>query len=249
MRFAALQFRPEKGQPELSRTGLRLMIRDAAGLGAEIIVCPEMATAGYVWPHADALMPYAEPAMGATFHMLAQEARRANTWIVCGIPELDGATLYNSAIVVDPHGKLAAVYRKNLLFDADQTWATPGTERVLVEAVPGGMAPVICMDLNDDRLLDWLVERKPSIVAFCTNWLEEQLPVHNYWSWRLKRYSGWFVAANSWGIDENVEFCGQSAVFGPGGVLVAAAPRTGNGILVIDDSDYPMLSPASADNN
>ena len=86
---------------------------------------------------------------------------------------------------------------------------------------------------------------QPAVLAFCTNWLEEKLPVHPYWHWRLQGYNGWFVAANSWGSDGAIEFCGQSAIFGPGGVLVAAAPRTGDGLLVIDDADYPMLKGAS----
>jgi predicted amidohydrolase len=241
MRFAALQFRPEKGRPDVSRVNLRRMIREASGFGANVIVCPEMATSGYVWPNAETLAPHAELSTGPTYQMLAEEARKAGAWIVCGIPERVDEAFYNSALVVNPSGELDAVYRKILLFDADENWARSGTERVLVRSVPGGLAPVICMDLNDDNLLAWLAEQNPAVVAFCTNWLEEQLPVHQYWSWRLQRFTGWFIAANSWGQDGGVEFCGQSAVFGPRGVLVAAAPRTGDGILVVDEDDYPML--------
>ena len=242
MRLAALQFRPQKAFPDASRDVLRKLIREAAAEGADVIVCPEMATCGYVWPDAETLRPFAEESTGPTYQMLASEAKEAKAWIVCGFPERAGESLYNSAMVIAPDGALQAVYRKILLFDADCSWAEAGTDRVYVEQIEGGLAPAICMDLNDDGLLLWLEEKQPSIVAFCTNWLEEQIPVHYYWSWRLQRYSGWFVAANSWGTDGKTEFCGQSAIFGPRGVLLAAAPRTGDGIVIADAPEHALLS-------
>ena len=143
MRLAALQYRPEKGHPDVSRRALRTLIREAAAHRADIIVCPEMATSGYVWPDAEALAPHAEVARGPTYDMLSEEARIADAWIVCGFPECADDVFYNSALVVNPNGDLVAVYRKMLLFDADQTWAAAGDQRVMVPTAFGGLAPAI----------------------------------------------------------------------------------------------------------
>ena len=238
MRLAALQYRPHKGNPATSRAALRSLIYAAGEEKADLIVCPEMATTGYIWPDAETLRPHAETPDGETFQMLSQIAAELGAWIVCGFPERTETALYNSALVVDSGGSLAAVYRKNLLFEADWTWAQPGTNRTLIDTFEGGLAPAICMDLNDEALLDWLNAHRPKVLAFCTNWLEEQLPVHLYWRWRLQHFAGYFVAANSWGMDGTVEFCGQSAIFGPNGVPLVSAPRTGDGILIVDTDEY-----------
>ena len=234
MKLAAVQYRPPKGQPDLARQGLAALIREAGEGGADLIVCPEMATTGYVWHSPGDLDPHAEPARGPTFQLLSELAKEVHAWIVCGFAERAGDQLYNSALVVDPWGDLIRCYRKVLLYSADLPWATPGVERMTCETRFGRMAPAICMDINDDGLIHFLRRSRSDVLAFCTNWVDEGADVHPYWRWRLAGWSGWLVAANTWGDDEGTSFSGASAIIAPSGAAVATAPRVGDCVLRVD---------------
>lgn len=248
MKLAAIQYRPPKAEPDRARAELCALIDDAGAQGAGLIVCPEMATTGYIWESPAEIGPHTEEARGPTFQQLSGLAIRHRAWIVCGFaerfvhvrPGASGsrvASLYNSALVVTPAGELATCYRKVLLYEADRTWANPGWRRPVCRASFGRMVPAICMDLNDPRFLMHLHETQPQVVAFCTNWVAEGLPVHPYWQERLGGWQGWLVAANTWGADRGTRFSGESAIFNPDGEVVAAAPATGDHVLVAEAPD------------
>ena len=230
MRLAAVQYQPPKADPAVARARLAGYVRQAAEAGADLIVCPEMTVSGYIWPDEQAILPHTEPADGPTTQMLAEAVQGTSAWVVAGIAERDGAELYNSAVIVDRHG-LQACYRKVLLFDADRTWAQPGTERLLIRAPFGTFAPAICMDLNDVRFTRWLGEAQPDAVAFCTNWIDQGYDTLPYWRARLGGWRGWFVAANAWGADVGVRFSGRSTILDPEGHAVARASRIGDGVV------------------
>ncbi|KAN0065935.1 hypothetical protein ACQY0O_001068 [Thecaphora frezii] len=56
---------------------------------------------------------------------------------------------YNSAVLVDPAGRLVHTFRKHFLYDDDKRWATegPGFETVELPGI-GKVCVAICMDLN-----------------------------------------------------------------------------------------------------
>ncbi len=247
MRLAAIQYRPPKGHPEAARLDIPTLLAEAGAAGAELAVLPEMATTGYIWDSPEELAPHTEPARGPTAAVLAAAARAHGMWIVCGFAERQVhpgqtgptgrplATLHNSALVVDPTGTLVTTYRKVLLFEADQTWASPGWRRTVVPL--GGerrMVPAICMDLNDPRFTAFLRQQAPQIFAFCTNWVDEDIEVLPYWRERLAGWSGALVAANTWGTDRGTTFSGRSVILGPDGRVLAEAPYEGDRVLVAD---------------
>ena len=97
----------------------------------------------------------------------AKIAKSYRSWIVCGIAEeTSDGTLYNSAVVLSSTGELVACYRKIMLYELDETWCTPGSERMLIQTEFGSLAPAICMDLNDNELIYWMWRTKPDILAF-----------------------------------------------------------------------------------
>lgn len=237
MRLAAVQYRPPKAAPEEARSRLCALVDEAGSSGARLIVCPEMATTGYVWSSPDEILPHAERAGGPTSRALGLLAAKHRAWVVSGFAEIDGEHLYNSALILTPEGQLAGVYRKVLLYDLDHTWARRGDRRVLVETELGVMSPSICMDLNDPGYTLHLAQHRPKVVAFCTNWLEQGLDILPYWRERLGRWRGWFVAANTWGVDRGVRFYGRSAILNPKGQAVAMAPPEGDAVLIAEAPD------------
>jgi len=218
----------------MARTDLAKLVASAGEAGADLIVCPEMASTGYIWPSSDALRAFAEPQQGPTLNILGPLARQYQSWIVCGFAEQHGSTLYNAALVINPQGELSHCYRKVLLYAADTTWARPVDRRMSCDTGVGRMVPAICMYLNDEGLIRYLIRGQADVLAFCTNWVEEGIDVHPYWRWRLMGWSGWLVAANSWGEDSGTRFSGRSAVMAPGGKVVASAEPVGDAVLVVD---------------
>lgn len=229
MRTAAVQFKATKGDLHASRAALTALA-DRAAANADLVVLPEMAVTGYLFADAAGVRAVAEVPTGPTFQALAPIARANRCHLVCGFAEKAKDRLFNSALVIDPSGALAGVYRKTLLYDADLPWATPGDSGYAT--YDGGRFGVgICMDLNDDRFVDWAGASKVPIVAFPTNWVEDGSNVWWYWSWRLLGLRTSLVAANTWGEErvgaQVVEFTGESAVL-VDGVVVASGPRTGD---------------------
>jgi len=247
MKLAAIQYSPPKGDVERARRELCTLVDAAGSEGAEFIVCPEMATTGYVWTSPEEIGPHSELNRGETFRALAQVARTHRSWVVCGFPERvaqrvrapEGSirrvyALHNSAMVITPMGELASTYRKMLLFEADKTWASAGWRRVVFPTDFGRVVPGICMDLNDSGFVDFVHETQPKLVALCTNWVDQGVDVHGYWRNRLSGWSGWMVAANTWGEDSGTCFSGESAILDPSGTVVAKGHKTGNEVLIIE---------------
>lgn len=233
MRVAAVQFKPEKGAFADSLARLEALAEQAAQQ-ADLVVLPEMAVTGYVFDSKWEVRGLAELAEGPTFHALAAICRRHGSWLVVGFPERAGEMLFNSALVISPRGELEFTYRKTMLFDLDTRWAEEGDSGYFSFEVAGKKVGVgICMDLNDERFLHWIAHEKLDVVAFPTNWLEQGIDVWTYWRYRLLGTRATLVAANTYGIDEGVEFCGRSAVVNVRGVL-SAGPSLGEHIVTAE---------------
>ena len=199
---------------------------------ADLVVCPEMATTGYVFESAEEIAPFTEPAQGPTFQMLAECAQALGSWVVCGFAERGEHALHNSALTVSRKGELANCYRKVMLYQLDETWAVPGSVRpILRTETVGRLTPGICMDLNDDRFGIHLRAHQPDVLAFCTNWVDEDMDILSYWRMRLFGWQGWMVAADRWGEERGIRFYGRSAILGPQGRVLGVLPATGDGVL------------------
>lgn len=235
MRVAAIQYRPHHGDPERSREELAHLVDDVVRRGAQLVVCPEMAVTGYVWRSRDEILPHAELADGPTASILGRLARRHGAWVVCGIAErAKDDRLHNAAVVIDGNGELACTYRKATLFEADRTWAAEGDGYVVVNTPLGRIAPGICMDLNDDAFVRHLRTSRADVLAFCTNWLDQQHGVLGYWAQRLRPWNGLVVASNRWGVERGVAFRGESAIFRPMQIVYARGGRRADQVLVAD---------------
>jgi predicted amidohydrolase len=259
MRVAAVQFKARSDRASGPATGLRDLSRLVRSRWADtadrpdLVVCPEMALAGYHWTEPDAVRAVAEPLDGPTVTALGALARELSTWMVCGLPEVDRDRLFNSAVVLDPAGQVAFVYRKTLLFEADAAWAAVGDSGYRAFDTDRGRFGVgICMDLNDDRFLNWCANAQLDAIALPTNWVQEGGSVWDYWRWRL--YTGWpvefdvpervpdrprvdavLVGANSYGPEGPYVLRGESAILSWSGVY-ATAPSHGDHVVELDSA-------------
>ena len=238
MIFAAAQFRASKGDWLGSAARLDALLASSLTelTDVALIVCPEMALTGYVFADAAAAGAVAEPCGGRTFELASRCAVRHGAYFVIGYPEAapDGR-LFNSALIVGPSGQLLCNYRKRLLYELDESWAQPGDAAYPLLETPFGLLTCgICMDLNDERFIDFLYEAGPEVIAFPTNWLDQGFDVRRYWRWRLQGYPGWFVAANNYGVENGTRFRGVSAILDPDGRTQVHAGASGDCVLTLD---------------
>lgn len=246
-RFATLQFKARSSKAESLRA-IGQLLRDVR---ADLIVLPEMCATGYAirsFEHARSLAEAPDGSMGTAFSKVAAST---GAWLVAGFPELSGDRVYNAASIHDPTGALRGVYRKTLLFEADEHWATPGDSGYpIFETDFGRLGVGICMDMNDDRFLAHTAHERVDVLGFPTNWVQEEGSVHDYWRYRL--HMGWpegldieharpsrkpvdalLVAANSYGPEGDWVLRGESAILTRFGVLASSAPQ-GDALLQLD---------------
>ena len=86
---------------------------------AELLVCPELATTGYLYTKRGELSDVAETVpSGPTCVRLGRAARETGRAIVFGIAERAGERIFNSAVFLGPDGA-SVCYRKAHLFDTE----------------------------------------------------------------------------------------------------------------------------------
>ncbi|KAI3925281.1 hypothetical protein MKX01_035398 [Papaver californicum] len=139
----------------------RTMIKDAAKMGASLIVLPEMWNCPYANEN---FHIYAEDfdnrELSPSFMMLSEVARCEMVTVVGGsIPERCGDRLYNTCCVFGSNGNLIAKHRKIHLFDLtgddcfrESDTITAGDRATIVDTDVGRIGIGICHDLRFPEL-------------------------------------------------------------------------------------------------
>ncbi len=136
------------------------MIDRAGAEGADLVLLPESFTCPYELKR---FSEYAEEtSTGETTQVIGAHAKRHGLWIVAGsLPEKEGELLYNTSLIFNPAGNLAAKYRKVHLFDIDIPGQVTfmesdifqrGSEPVVIKEGPVPFGVAICYDL---RFPEW----------------------------------------------------------------------------------------------
>lgn len=146
--LAAVQLHPRIGDVEHN---LQLIEQSLAALKFKehnLVVFPEMATTGYFFEGKYQLRPFAEAIPdGPTTECLISLAKKFNTYLVVGLPELVNGLIYNAAVIVGPSGYISK-YRKLHLWDEEKLIFEPGNGGLTVVDLPFGKVGImICYDL------------------------------------------------------------------------------------------------------
>jgi deaminated glutathione amidase len=177
VRVAVVQL---NSQDDLSLNLLQVerWVAAAAESGAQVVALPEnFAYMGEEARKRDMAESLDVSKPGPILQALVDCAKRHRVWVLGGgMPERseDHARPFNSCVLVDPRGVLAAKYRKVHLFDvtlADGTSyresaaTSPGPDVVTAEVLGTHLGLSICYDLRFPELYRRLVERGARVVA------------------------------------------------------------------------------------
>ena len=226
MKVAVAQICCSLGDPKANLSKVRDFSQRAKEAGAELVVFPEMTDTGYSMPVIQKHANHWKTGFVAGVQEIANQLSMA---IVSGVSERDGDSIYNSQVLVNAKGAIIAKYRKTHLYSVapveEQTCFAPGDnfESFTLSALRFGFS--ICYDLRFPELYRKLVTEK-NVDAFI---ISSAWPFPRVEHWcvlaqaRAIENQAYVIASNRVGKDDELWFCGSSAIIDPRGVVIAAA--------------------------
>ncbi len=226
------------------------LIDQAVAAGSQLVVLPECFSflgrgEGDKLAIAESYDP---PGDRPIWGMLREAASRRGVWIVGGgTPEVvlgDAKRTYNTALVIDPRGELAARYRKVHLFDVDipggatlrESDATVAGDTLVAVDIAGARVGLsICYDVRFPELYRELVKDLGAEVLL----VPAAFTAHTgaaHWEILLRARAiedqAYVVAAAQWGRhNEKRESYGHTMIVDPWGTIVGAQAE-GDGVVV-----------------
>ncbi|WP_067497100.1 carbon-nitrogen hydrolase family protein [Actinoplanes sp. TFC3] len=215
----------------------RDLLGRAAAAGATLAVLPEYVD--YLGTGKGSPKP--EPVDGEFAHFFAAAARELGIWVHSGSfheAGPDDEHTYNTTLLFDPAGELAATYRKIHLYDVEipnrvsyqeSRTVAPGTETVIADVadVPTGLS--ICYDLRFPELYRRLAAGGAKVLVVPAAFMMHT--GRDHWEVLLRARAienqCYVVAAGQIGDHEPGRTCfGRSMIIDPWGTVLAQAPDT-----------------------
>ena len=217
------------GDPKQNLSVALGMVESAAARGVELLVLPELWSCGYD-PETlgrDARRD-AEPPDGPRAACLAEAARRHGLFVAGSVPELgEDGSVFDTALVFNPHGALTALHRKAHLFapTLEHRVFTPG-DRLTTFDDPtlGTVGVVVGFEADFPEVARVLALRGARLVLAPSAYEVEGAP-----AWDLLHpalalaNSQWWVQANQAGSHATSTLLGASRIVAPTGTVVAGA--------------------------
>src|SRR5438034_2033368 len=226
MKIAVAQISCSLGDPEANLSKVHDFSRRAKDAGAELIVFPEMTDTGYSM---SVIQKYAGHWKNGFVPGLEEIASELSIAIVSGVSELNGSSIYNSQVLVDAKGDIVAKYRKTHLYAVapveEQTCFAPGDAFASIAFSDLRFGFSICYDLRFPEMYRKLVTEQ-NVGAFV---LSSAWPFPRDEHFRVlvlalaTENQSYMIASNRAGKDDDLWFCGNSAIIDPRGVVLAAA--------------------------
>ncbi len=193
--------------------------------GVDVVILPEIWNVGYF--AFDRYASEAEPLEGPTFERLSFIARRHGFFLHMGsFVETWNDKLYNTSVLIDPHGRIVGTYRKIHLFGYGSKEAqilTRGREVIVAETELGRFGMSTCYDLRFPELFRSLADKGAELFLVASGWpyprLEHWLMFNRI---RAIENTAFLASSNCVGTNRGFRFCGHSMIVDPWGVIISS---------------------------
>lgn len=248
VRVAAIQsaFEPERDR---NVQHMDNMVREAAAVGAQIILMPELFE-GHYFPQEQLEEDFAraEPAAGhSTIAHFQELAKELSVALPVSFFEREGQHLYNSLAMIDADGRVLGVYRKSHIPDGpgyqEKFFFRPGDTGFKVWKTRFGCIGVgICWDQWFPEAARAMVLQGAEILFYPTAIGSEphdaQLDTRDPWQRVMQGHAVanacGLVAANRIGTEKQINFYGSSFICDQRGDKLAEMDRTSAGVIMAD---------------
>jgi predicted amidohydrolase len=250
VRAAAVQLNSTEDMERNLATADRL-VREAAVLGAELVVLPEKWT---VLGRPEQMSAGAEPLDGASISWARELAGELGIDLVAGsfVERVAGRTKSsNTSVHVGPDGELRGVYRKLHMFDvevdgtvySESSEQDPGDEVVVSELRDGArLGMSICYDVRFPELYRSLVDRGAEVISIASAFT--LTTTRDHWEVLVRARAienqCFVIAPNQIGVHPpGNRSGGRSLIVDPWGLVLATAPDTET--VIVADLDFELL--------
>lgn len=216
-------------------------IDDASKQGANLMIGCELGLSAFLFSREEYLS-IAETIPGPSTESLASAARKANSYVIFGMPEKDGDKLYNSVAVLGPKGDLVIRYRKTHLWLSENMTFDRGDELGIFDTEFGSVGCAICYDIMFPEYIRAIATRGVSLIAHSTGMVTTD--ACDRFGWDAGFYNA-FIRTRAWenqvyiascnrcGNDGILYFLANSCVAAPWGELAGKLGHA-EGTLVVD---------------
>jgi predicted amidohydrolase len=201
--------------------------------GVQVAVFPECALTGYF---EDVVSQSAAERLAEAERRVADACRESGIYGVVGTPHRDGDWLYNSAVVIDPFGRIIERYHKIQLAEP---WPTPGDHLSVfrVEGVPCSI--IICHDERYPELVRLPVLAGARVIFYLSHesGLRQESKIGPYRAQiqaRAVENTVYVVHANAPANDDLSGSHGQSRIVAPDGNIVQEASMFAEEVVTAD---------------
>lgn len=229
VRVSVVQFDPQVGVDHRTanlRRSLELAAAAANG-GANLIVLPELSNCGYFFSSRKDAFDHAEAVPdGPSLRAWIDFAGRYQVYLAAGLNEIDGAQLFNTAVLLGPDGFIGK-YRKAHLWNLEKLWFTPGNTGFPVFETPiGRIGMLICWDIWFPEVPRILSQQGADIICSLNNWVWTPPPLFDdagrcmasYLTMTAAHVNNVFIAAASRiGEERDARYLGCSLIAGTNG--------------------------------
>jgi predicted amidohydrolase len=246
-KIALAQMSSERENKKGNIRKIEKMVAKAKEQGANLVVFPELALTGYVIR--DQIYDLAETIPGPSTEIVESLARKTNTHIIFGMPELSEkakATIYDTAVLVSPKG-LVGKYRKlhlptHSVFE-EKRYFRQGYEAVTLDTTLGKIGLIICYDIYFPELsrltrlqgakLIVCISASPSVRKGFFEALTVARAIEN---------TVFLAYVNLVGVEDGLQFWGGSRLVGPQGKVLAQAKYDEEDLLICEVNYADMRS-------
>lgn len=233
MKAGFYQFNPAFGKKDENLTKVLSTAKDA---DADLLVLPEFFATGYQFVSKDEVAELSEKIPeGHTGQFLSELSQEKCCYIVAGLPERDGDTFFNSAILTGPDGFIG-VYRKTHLFFEEKLFFSPGDSGFKVwDTKIGRIGIMICFDWFFPESMRSLALMGADVIAHPANlvlpYCPHAMPI------RCLENRVYAITANRTGEESRKEgqtlrFIGQSLIASPEGKVLTRASENDEVLLI-----------------
>ncbi len=168
-RVALVQMEIKQGCIEENLAKAEKFIKRASGLGAQLVVLPELLPTGSLRAFRDK-----KEFMDAGKIYLSYFQQLAGKCSIAIVPgswmETDKRGCYNTAYYIDSNGKIRSRYRKTNLWITERRYATAGNEFFVFNTEFGKIGMAICWDLMFPEIFRRMAKRGVDIVICPSYW-------------------------------------------------------------------------------
>lgn len=240
MKIYGIQMNVVRKQVEHNYKNAEMWIREAAGLGAEVVVLPEMWNIGYLTEELEDYLPDVEG--NRTKGFLSHLAKELNVNIVGGsVATKKGSDFFNTSYVVNREGKIIAEYDKAHLFSyvGEEKKYHQGDKCVTFQLDGINCGIILCYDL---RFPEW--SRKQALEGTQVLFVPAEWPLARVDHWRILNRARaienqmYIVCINGCGeIDSKQHYAGNSMIIHPLGTLLADAGEHARETMIYSNID------------